>query len=320
MRPAAPPSARPLLGLDLAVVPGLLLLIARDLLLHDPPRVLAWRLLHEERLHLPLLSALVARMPGAVDRDPLALLLATAASILAFTYLLAGLADWSEARRRALIVAAGLLLVVVPTLAMVDMGWQTGRPYGQDGGVVQLPLAIDRILAGRSPYGGDYSDSMLGKESRASEFWQRWGGNPILRHHAYLPGTHLLFLPFLLAARAVLGVFDPRLVTLLAYALAAWLAGGALPRAEWRLTALALVAINPLAYWHLIFGANDIVLVALLLGAVRLGTGRPRLAAALVGLACASKQLAWPFAPFLLLGIAQVRWPLPTGASARVGR
>ena len=35
-------------GLDGAIVPGLLLLVARDLLLHDPPRTLAWRLAHDE--------------------------------------------------------------------------------------------------------------------------------------------------------------------------------------------------------------------------------------------------------------------------------
>ena len=31
------------------MVPGLLLLLARDLALHDPPRVLAWRLTHDPR-------------------------------------------------------------------------------------------------------------------------------------------------------------------------------------------------------------------------------------------------------------------------------
>ena len=37
-------------GLDGAVVPGLLLLMARDLSLYDPPRVLAWRLSHDAGL------------------------------------------------------------------------------------------------------------------------------------------------------------------------------------------------------------------------------------------------------------------------------
>src|SRR6185295_9527635 len=96
--------------------------------------------------------------------------------------------------------------------------------YGQDGGVVQLPLALEKILKGESPYGADYSESVLGRQARASTFWEPLGGNPILRHHAYLPGTHLVMLPGYLVGQRLLGVFDPRLVTLLFYGLAAGLA------------------------------------------------------------------------------------------------
>jgi len=106
----------------------------------------------------------------------------------------------------------------------IALGIASGRPYGQDGGVVQLPLALDKVLAGQSPYGADYSDSILGKEARVSDFWAPYGGNPILHHHAYLPGTHLLMVPLHLAARAWGGAYDPRFVTLLAYALTALLA------------------------------------------------------------------------------------------------
>ena len=97
------------------------------------------------------------------------------------------------------------------------MGLATDRPYGQDGGVVQLPLALDKILAGESPYGADYSGTILGRIARASAFWEPYGGNPILRHHAYLPGTHLVMMPFYLLCRPAFGVFDPRFVTLLFY-------------------------------------------------------------------------------------------------------
>ena len=155
-----------------------------------------------------------------LDRDPVALALAGAAVALALGYLVATLAGCRARVRAVLIACASLALVVGPTAALAGIGFATGRPYGQDGGVVQLPLAIDRILAGQSPYAADYSDSMLGKQSRASEFWEPWGGNPILRHHAYLPGTHLLTLPFLLAGRSLLGDFDTRAVSLLFYVFA----------------------------------------------------------------------------------------------------
>jgi hypothetical protein len=293
------------LPLDAAVVPGLLLLVARDLLAHDPPRVLAWRLLHDPRLALS--PWLMPGLPAEVDRDPIALVLAAVAAGLALAYLVACVCGARATVRGALLGAGAVALVVAPTLAFVAMGAATGRPYGQDGGVVQLPLAIDKILDGESPYGADYSASILGRQARVSDFWSERGGNPILHHHAYLPGTHLLMLPFHLLGRA-LGFFDPRFVTLLALALAAGLASRLVHSPEARLAAAAVVLLNPLVYWQQVFGANDVLIVALLLAAVALGeSGRPIAAAAVLGLACATKQLSWPFAPFLLLHLSGAR-------------
>jgi hypothetical protein len=242
--------------------------------------------------------------PG-LDRDPIALVLGAVAAGLALLYL--ALATFgARPRLRAAVIAAGsAALVVGPSLAFVAMGRGMERPYGQDGGVVQIPLALDKILGGQSPYGADYSDSILGKEARVSRFWETFGGNPILHHHAYLPGTHLVMMPFYLVSRALFGFFDPRLVTLLAYGLAVWLAAGFGEGAPLRLAAAALVALNPLVYWHQIFGANDIIFVALILGSVCLARAdRPLLCGLALGFACATKQLAWPFAPFLLVHLS----------------
>ena len=296
--------------LDGAVVPGLLLLLARDLALHDPLRVLAWRLTHDSRLAEAAgpFAALLPAATGALDRDPLAQALAAVAVLCAFSYAALAALGARPALRAAAIGAAALLLVVGPTAAFVAIGQASERPYGQDGGVVQLPLAIDKILAGESPYGADYSGTILAKQARASKFWDEWGGNPILRHHAYLPGTHLLMAPFQLLSRAVLGFFDPRLVTLLFYGLAIVLAARVPREAPARLAAAGVAALNPLVYWHQVFGANDVMFVAMLLGVVLLARRERRVAAAaLLGLACATKQLAWPFAPFLLLALSGAR-------------
>jgi Glycosyltransferase family 87 len=303
------PSSPAKLPIDAAVVPALLLLIARDLLLYDPPRVLGWRLLHDPRLAPPWLAALLPRPPAGLDQDPVALLLAGLAGTLALAYLAAGLLGARPAVRAGLLGLAASSLVVLPTAALVAMGAATDRPYGQDGGVVQLPLALDRVLSGQSPYGADYSGTILGRQARVSEFWKPYGGNPILHHHAYLPGTHLVMLPFYAAARRALGWFDPRLVTLIAY-LAVALLGGLLVGREpdRRLASAGAVALSPLVYWHQVFGANDLIFVAFVLLAAALAERRkPDLAAAVLGLACATKQLAWPFAPFLLVHLAGAR-------------
>ena len=238
----------------------------------------------------------------------MALLLAAIAVLLALVYASLAAAQARPAVRAGTILLAALLLVVAPTAAFMGMGAATERPYGQDGGVVQLPLAIDKILAGESPYGADYSGTVLARQARVSTFWDELGGNPILRHHAYLPGTHLVMLPFHLLSRAALGGFDPRSVTLLFYALVVLLAARLPASAEARLAAAGVAALNPLVYWHQIFGANDLVFVAMVLGAVLLARGERRVAAAaLLGLACATKQLAWPFAPFLLVALSGAR-------------
>jgi hypothetical protein len=149
-----------------------LLLTARHLLAHDPPRILGWRLLHEEAFagRAAVLGPLLPRPSGALDRDPVALALAAAATGLALVYLVATLARAGVRVRFALMTLAALFVVALPSIGLIAMGAATGRPYGQDGGVVQLPLAIDRILSGRSPYGADYSDSMLGRQARVSDF------------------------------------------------------------------------------------------------------------------------------------------------------
>jgi hypothetical protein len=299
-------------------VPSLLLLIARDLMLHDPPRVIAWRISHE-----PSLAGLAARLapvwprvPEWLDRDPLALLMAAFATGLALAYVLAAIASASTRVRGLLIAAGGLVLVVLPAAALVTMGAVAGRPYGQDGGVVQLPLALEKILGGQSPYGADYSDSILGKEARVSWFWAQMGGNPILHHHAYLPGTHLLMMPAYLLCRALFGGFDPRVVTFAFFAAAALLAPRLVDDAPRKLAAAALVALNPLLYWQQAFGANDVIPAALLIGSALLARAdRWKAAAALLGLACATKQLAWPFAPFLLAHLGGSRSRLPRAAA-----
>ena len=73
------------------------------------------------------------------------------------------------------------------------------------------------------------------------------------------------------------GGFDPRVVTLLFYALVVGLAARFPASVDGAGSAAAgIAALNPLVYWHQIFGANDLVFVAMLLGAVLLAAGAGR--------------------------------------------
>jgi hypothetical protein len=297
------------LPLDAAIVPCGLLLIARELVLFQPTRELAWQLFHDMRVERKSawLGWLLPHPSAALDADPIALLLAALASGLALVYLIAG---WRGARvrvRGALLALAATVVVVLPTVLFIGLGVAMKLPYGHDGGVVQLPLAMDKVLDGESPYGADYTHSVLGRQSRNSEFWAPLGGNPITRHHWYLPGVHLVMIPPYVLSRAVLGFFDPRMITLLGYLLAAWLASLLVEDPSRRLAAAAVVLVHPLVFWPQVFGVNDVLsAVPLLLACLSARSGRTRMGAFWVGLACAFKQLCWPFAPFLLVLLSGV--------------
>ena len=308
MSPAQDPKPRRF-PIDGVVVPILLLLIARDLALFDPPRELAWPLFHEllDVAKPVWLAPLLPRPAPTLFDDPVGLLLAALATGLAAAYALAALLGARPRVRATLLTAAGVGLVLLPTAWAVGLGHATGRPYGHDGGVVQLPLAIERVLAGETPYGADYSNSILGEQSHASTFWQPLGGNPIVHHHWYLPGMHLVMAPFFVLARVWFGGFDPRVVTSLAFVVAILLASRLPAGVETRLVAAAVIAVNPFIYWAQSFGTNDVLSAVPLLAAALLAQrGRNTLAAVVIGLGCAVKQLAWPFAPFLIVQLAGV--------------
>jgi len=295
--------------LDGAVVPALLLLVARELCLYDPPRELAWQLFHELRdTPKPAWLAFLLPRPAAVlYDDPVGLALAAIATGLAAAYALAALLGARPRVRGAILAAAAFVLIALPTAGAITLGLATGRPYGHDGGVVQLPLALDRLLAGQSPYGADYSGGILGWQSRSSVFWVPLGGNPIVHHHWYLPGMHLLMVPAYVLCRALLGFFDARFVTFAAYVLAIFLAARLVTDPPSRLAAAALFAVSPFVFWHQVFGTNDVLsAVPLLLAALLATGGRQGAAAAMVGLAASVKQLTWPFVPFFLLHLSGV--------------
>jgi len=258
---------------------------------------------------LPLIGGLLSDHAWHLMRqwltDPVSLLLiATTFSLLAAYLALDALAQRlpetrSHQLKIGLIVALVGSTVVAQSLYLVALRQATGpASFTHDGGVIQTEAALDMLLAGENPYTEDYLDTPLAE----------WGldKRTALYHYPYLPWTLISSLPAKILADAAIGWYDQRLVYLALFALTlALLPGLAADRTAARLL-LMVVALNPIMGNDIIFGMNDsFVLAWMVLCVWLLHRGSPRLAAAVLGLALASKPTAWFLAPFFALYLAR---------------
>jgi hypothetical protein len=222
----------------------------------------------------------------------------TVAGLLAFGYAAYGLARGRhQLLALSIFVAAAVLL---PTLALLLLRSVRGAPLLMHDGAYQTEEAIKLLMAGRDPYGVDYSQTSM-------RLWHWYVNQPLdssLFHYVYSPLTFLVGVPFALVAQLLAIPFDFRLVLILAAVAAA----GALLRLPWRwelrYVALAALFLDPFFYFPQ--GRNDILFLApLTLGVLAWARGRPRLAALAFGVAFAFK----PFALFFLPCVAVALWP-----------
>lgn len=222
----------------------------------------------------------------------------TLAGLGGFAYAVYGLA---RGRRQLPALSTFVATVVgLPAVALIALRWTTGAPLLMHDGAYQTEEAIKLVLAGRDPYGVDYSQTSM-------RLWHWYVNQPLdssLFHYVYSPLTFLVGVPFALVARVLAVPFDFRTVLILAAAAA----GVGLLRLPWRwelrYVALAALFLNPFFYFPQ--GRNDILFLApLTLGVLAWARGKPRLAALAFGLAFAFK----PFALFYLPCIAVALWP-----------
>ena len=193
--------------------------------------------------------------------------------------------------------------VVLPTGKLILLRAGSGpASYTHDGGVIQTEATIRFLLEGRNPYVEDYTETPMAE----------WGFSEYrtaLYHYPYLPWTFLFSAPFYLLGQA-LGFYDQRLVYLLLLIVALALAPKLASTPRRGLALVALLALNPLMALDVIFGQNDVFVLAWLIyslvawsawrTAQAQGGGNRFLWISLIcfGLACASKPTAWFFAPF----------------------
>ena len=241
---------------------------------------------------------------GSLIDDPITRALVAVATGLALVYAALDLALGAGAMRRRLKLAAlcGIIgaLVLAPSALEIGLSEWHGKPWhGHDGGVLQTDQATDLLLAGTNPYGVDYHDTPQGEQSARSAFWKRLGGNPALYHLPYLPGCFILPIPLRPVARAIFGIYDPRMLYLIAYV--ASLACASALAGRQRAAVVASVALCPLLVPFLVEGRNEALALAPMMAmAVCLQRGKRELGMFWWGLACGIKQFAWVYAPLVL--------------------
>ena len=195
------------------------------------------------------------------------------------------------------------LTQIGPTVMNIVNRPRVGFAMEQDG-MVQIELAIDRLLHGQPIYGVDWSNTPM-----ASLAWDQTAGpNPGLHHFAYFPLTVLVGVPFRFVTSALGVPFDYRMV-LISFALLGALAIGTLPIAqERRFMIITAVLVSPLIGLYLWAGRNDIEFLAVvLLSLALLSRGHLIAAAFALGIAVALKPFAVLAVPFLLL-VLVIRW------------
>ena len=260
-RPPPPAGARPRASRP-AASPGLAAL-PRPARGGRPPRWLG-----------PLLPA----PSGGLDRDPVALLLAALATLLALAYALLAAAGARPAARAVVIGLGAVLLVALPSAAFI--GWARRRtgPTARTGASSSCRSRSTRSSPARAPT----APTTRARSSPARRGCRASGTSSGATRSCATTRTCRARTSSCCrstcAGRACFGGFDPRVVTLLFYGLVVVLAARFPASVDGRLCAAGIAALNPLVYWHQIFGANDLVFVAMILGAVLLARGSRPLA------------------------------------------
>lgn len=196
----------------------------------------------------------------------------------------------------------GLLTVMVigasAAVLLVERG-RLGDGKTIHDGAVQTEDAIALLVRGQNPYSADY------RLERSGRFLESFTGgerpNPMWDHYVYLPVQILASAPISVILRAATGWYDQRVVHFFAAAVATLLLIRMAQGKEWKLLIAVLFLWNPLSTFPLIFGFNDPLVFAFLLSCFWCVRKRHWGSAGIwYGLAIATKQSAWPLAPFLL--------------------
>jgi len=214
------------------------------------------------------------------------------------------------------VVLGGLivLLLVWPTINFIGQRHADGPATHVHDTSINVEEATKFLLAGKDPYAQTYFNTPLAHFRFYSG--PQYGyepNNPALYWTDTFPAQEELTVPFILAARAAPGWFDERFIYLLALGVAVLLMVRLAPTPTTRLALVAAVTLNPLFIPEFIYGQNDILVLAELLGVLFFSIkSRWRLALLVLAAGCATKQTTLLLVPIYLWWLALrlgTRWP-----------
>ncbi|MBA3946367.1 MAG: hypothetical protein H0X37_17620 [Herpetosiphonaceae bacterium] len=253
-------------------------------------------------------------VPGIGQWQPTLLYVLTVGLVLVYV-----LVTWStdpsastSMKRRARTRCTMLMTTIIALNVLLPMGFfihdrLVRGPYPQN--VIDWPLQIEAgsnlLLQSKSPYGYDYALTEMKLWSERANF----PGNPALHHAIHLPMNFLLAAVVLPVWRALFGWTDARILLIPAYVLVIVFAPRLCDRWEDGHALRIILALNPILVDSFEVGLSDYLLLALLIATFTLRrSGRTRAAAAMLGVAVATRQFSWLLVPAYL---AAEWWTLP---------
>ena len=202
------------------------------------------------------------------------------------------------------VIGAIACLVVIPTMTSIHHRLMTKPYYYVHDNPIQMEEAVKMVLAGKDPYGADYSNTPMGQFSYGTPVYDFAGTpepsdtkiNPALHHTVSLPFGIIAVIPWYIAWDALFYWFDARIVYLVAYLALITIAAFLVPKAN-RIDFVPLFALNPLLGSFVIEGHNDTLVMVLVVATLVLAQRKKFVLSAIpLGLAVATKQSSWPFA------------------------
>lgn len=207
-------------------------------------------------------------------------------------------ADLFKFRVNPRIVIIGLLIlfhVIVPEIMLIQARiGADNHALAHDGGTIQMEESMKMVLKGQNPYGRTFHGTPL-------ENWRGFTNN-VIYHVPYMPGAFIFSIPGYLISEQLLGWYDQRMFHLFLYLVSLFCIGVLCSPGPRRNVALLVFALNPFFTKYFLLGANDIVIFAGLLTAMVLFHKKwIKSGFFVLAGACAVKQFAWFFVPFLAI-------------------